>query len=199
MLIGLVRHGETSWNAVRRIQGQTDIPLNDNGIQQAKLLAARLLSDEKIWDYIVTSDLKRAKVTGDYIREALHIPSLGTDIRLRERYFGQIEGTTVEERVEKWGEDWKELDLGAESDVEMRARGLSLLEELYEKYPSSNILCVSHGSFIAHLLQELFPELEDQRIGNLSYTILERNESGWGLLLHNCSKHLEVEMLHEMN
>lgn len=199
MLIGLVRHGETSWNVDKRIQGQTDIPLNHNGIEQARLLAARLVSDEKIWDYIVTSDLERAKVTGDYIMQALQLPSLGTDKRLRERYFGQIEGTTLEERVEKWGEGWKELDLGAESDVDMRARGVGLLEELYVKYPSANILCVSHGSFIAHLLLELFPELEDQRIGNLSYSILERDENGWKLLLHNCSKHLEIEMLQENN
>lgn len=191
MLIGLVRHGETSWNAVKRIQGQTDIPLNETGIEQAKLLALRLQEDDTSWNYVLTSDLTRAKVTGQYIVDALHIPLLGTDIRLRERFFGEIEGTTLEDRIERWGEGWAELDLGAESDSEMRARGVELLEELYTKHQVANIICVTHGSFIAHLLLELFPELEDQRIGNLSYSILERTAIGWRLNLHNCSKHLE--------
>lgn len=191
VLIGLVRHGETHWNAIQRIQGQTDIPLNENGIAQAKLLASRLQSDKAIWDYVLTSDLERAKVTGAHIYESLQIPLLTVDERLRERYFGQVEGTTLEERVAKWGEDWKSLDLGAESIEDMRSRGVEILEELYVNYPTSNILCVTHGSFIAHLLLELFPDLEDERIGNLSYSILERNEEGWKLLLYNCNKHLD--------
>jgi len=191
MLIGLVRHGETSWNVVRRIQGQTDIPLNENGIQQAKLLASRLQNEEQIWDYVLTSDLQRAIVTGQHIAEALNIQVLPSDQRLRERYFGEVEGTTLEERVERWGEQWKELDLGAESHELMRLRGVQLLEELYTRYPHANILCVTHGSFIAQLLQELFPHIEDLRIGNLSYSILSRDQDGWQLLLHNCTKHLE--------
>ena len=193
MLIGLVRHGETHWNAIKRIQGQTDIPLNENGIAQAKLLASRLQSDEVIWDYVVTSDLERAKATGAHIHETLQIPLLTVDERLRERFFGQIEGTTLEERIAKWGEDWKDLDLGAESDEDMRSRGVEILEELYVNYPSANILCVTHGSFIAHLLLELFPDLEDERIGNLSYSIVERTAAGWTLVLYNCSKHLNPE------
>lgn len=193
MRIGLIRHGETHWNAIKRIQGQTDIPLNENGIAQAKLLASRLQSDEAIWDYIITSDLERAKATGAHIQEALQRPLLTADKRLRERFFGEVEGTTLEERVAKWGEDWLDLDLGAESDQEMRSRGIEMLEELYVNYPNANILCVSHGSFIAHLLLELFPELEDERIGNLSYSIVERNEAGWKLILYNCSKHLNAD------
>lgn len=193
MLIGLVRHGETHWNAIKRIQGQTDIPLNENGIEQAKLLASRLQADDSIWDYVITSDLARAKVTGNYIHEALQIPLLTVDERLRERFFGQVEGTTLEERVAKWGEDWKDLDLGAESTENMRSRGIEILEELYVNYPSANILCVTHGSFIAHLLLELFPTLEEERIGNLSYSIVERNEAGWKLVLYNCSKHLSID------
>lgn len=195
MLVGLVRHGETSWNAVRRVQGQTDIPLNENGIEQAKLLAQRLQTDSKIWDSVLTSDLERARVTGSYIANALHIPIMKPDERLRERYFGQVEGTTLEERVQKWGEDWKSLDLGAESDEVMRARGLQLLEELYVKYPKENILCVTHGSFIAEILLDLFDDLDDQRIGNLSYSILERGTEGWKLVLHNCSKHLTTDTI----
>lgn len=197
MLIGLVRHGETSWNAVKRIQGQTDIPLNEIGIKQAKLLAARLQGDERIWNYVMTSDLQRAAATGQYIAEALNIPVLPSDTRLRERFFGQVEGTTLEERLARWGEQWKELELGAETIELMRSRGVELLEELYRRYPAANILCVSHGSFIANLLQELFPELEDERIDNLSYSIIQRADEGWQLLQHNCTKHLHVADLQQ--
>lgn len=195
MQVGLIRHGETSWNAVKRIQGQTDIPLNENGIKQAKLLAQRLQGEreDQHWDYIITSDLQRALATGQHIAEALHVPMLEPDTRLRERYFGQIEGTTLEERVERWGDHWKELDLGAETDEAMRSRGLQLLEELYALYPGRNILCVTHGSFIAELLLELFPAIEDMRINNLSYSILKRDGDSWELQLHNCTKHLESD------
>lgn len=192
MLIGLVRHGETSWNSMKRIQGQTDIPLNENGIKQAKLLAARLHSEEKLWDYILTSDLKRAYVTGQHISEVLQTPMLEPDRRLRERYFGQIEGTTLEERITRWGEQWRELDLGAEKIELMRLRGVELLNELYSKYPHENILCVTHGSFIAEILLELFPNIEDQRINNLSYSIIKVDEHGFELLKHNCTKHLDA-------
>lgn len=194
MQVGLIRHGETSWNAVKRIQGQTDIPLNDNGIKQAKLLAERLQGErEQHWDYVITSDLQRAMATGHHIAEALQVPVLAPDARLRERYFGQIEGTTLEERVELWGDNWKELDLGAETNEAMRLRGVQLLDELYAKYPDSNILCVTHGSFIAELLLELFPSIEDSRINNLSYSILKREGDAWELLLHNCTRHLESD------
>lgn len=196
MQIGLIRHGETSWNAVKRIQGQTDIPLNETGIKQAKQLAARLKQEleQQRWDYLMTSDLQRAMVTGQYIADELNVMLLAPDTRLRERYFGQIEGTTLEERIERWGESWKGLDLGAETDEAMRQRGVELLNELYAMYPDKHILCVTHGSFIAELLLELFPELEDKQIGNLSYSILKRDEKGWQLLLHNCTKHLDSNL-----
>lgn len=190
MLIGLVRHGETDWNAARITQGQTDIPLNETGIAQAKALALRLTQDEKVWDGVLTSDLLRAKVTGQYIADALNIPIIGSDVRLRERYFGEVEGTNEEQRIARWGEGWRELDLGAESDESMTSRGIALLDDLYNQQPKQNLLLVSHGSFIAHLLLRLIDNLEDCRIGNLSYNIVERSEAGWNLLLHNCTKHL---------
>lgn len=190
MLIGLVRHGETDWNAAKITQGQTDIPLNEVGIEQAKALANRLVQDGEVWDGVLTSDLLRAQVTGQYIADSLNIPILGTEVRLRERYFGQVEGTNEEQRIARWGENWRELDLGAESDDVMTKRGISLLDDLYLKQPKQNMLLVSHGSFIAHLLLKLIDNLEDCRIGNLSYNIIERVGDKWEMKLHNCTKHL---------
>ncbi len=93
MLIGLVRHGKTDWNAEGKIQGQTDIPLNEEGKAQAIALANRLSGEERIWDAVVSSDLKRAFATAQIIAEKLGIPLLESDSRLRERYFGEVEGT----------------------------------------------------------------------------------------------------------
>lgn len=190
MLLGLVRHGKTDWNSKGIIQGQTDIPLNEDGIAQAKLLAARLFEEEPIWSAVISSDLKRAVQTADVIADRLNIPLLEPDPRFRERYFGEIEGTTEAERVQRWGSDWREQSVGMESDKVLRARGMEAIEAL-RREKDRNVLIVSHGSFIAQMLKELCASLNDTKLGNLSYSILERREDNWHPLLHNCMKHLE--------
>ncbi|RJX38456.1 histidine phosphatase family protein [Paenibacillus pinisoli] len=191
LLIGLVRHGKTDWNAKGIIQGQTDIPLNEEGIAQAQALASRLSNEERIWDAVISSDLQRARRTAAIIAERLGIPVLEPDIRLRERYFGEIEGTTEQERLERWGADWREQSVGMESDAEVRARGTEAITDLMKREEARNILVVSHGSFIAQMLKELCADLEDSRLGNLSYSILERQGDAWQPLLHNCTRHLD--------
>lgn len=191
MIIGLVRHGQTDWNAKGIIQGQTDIPLNEAGISQAKALARRLREEKSIWDAVVSSDLLRARNTAEIIAEQLQVPLLAPDKRFRERGFGQIEGTTEAERIERWGNDWREHGLGIETDDELRSRGSDAITELLLREEGRNVLIVSHGGFIAKMLQELCAELEDTRLGNLSYSILERRGDGWMPLLHNCTRHLE--------
>lgn len=191
MLLGLVRHGETDWNAVGRIQGQTDIPLNEVGLSQAEKLAKRLLDDEYKWDYIITSDLLRAKQTGEVIANYLNIPTLPPDARLRERFFGQIEGTTKAERVTKWGEDLVFTDVGAETFELLQARAVALFDELYSTYPHANILCITHGGFIARVLLHLFEGIEDKRIGNVSLSIFNYTPEQKTLYVHNCMKHNE--------
>jgi len=189
MIIGLIRHGETDWNLIGRIQGQTDIPLNETGLKQAKKVALRILADEEKWDYVVTSDLQRAKQTGEVIANKLNIPLLTPDARLRERGFGQIEGTTKEERVAKWGDEFDWIEYGAETFEALQARSISFLDELYEKYPNGNILCVTHGGLIARILLHLFEGIEDKRVGNVSLSIINYTPQLRTLLLHNCMKH----------
>ncbi|WP_206098783.1 histidine phosphatase family protein [Paenibacillus paeoniae] len=191
MLIGFVRHGKTNWNAKGIIQGQTDIPLNEEGIAQANALAVRLSNEQRIWDAVISSDLQRARDTAAIIAERLGIPVLEPDIRFRERYFGEIEGTTEQERLERWGADWREQGLGMELDSEVRARGVEAVSDLMGREEGLHVLIVSHGSFIAQILKELCADLEDSRLGNLSYSILERQGDGWHPLLHNCTRHLE--------
>lgn len=147
LLIGLVRHGKTDWNEQGKIQGQTDIPLNEVGIVQAKALAERLSREDQIWDAVISSDLQRAHATAQIIASKLNIPLLESEPRLRERYFGEVEGTKEQERHERWGTNWREIAEGVESNDEVRARGLSAINEWKLKYPKRNLLVVSHGSF----------------------------------------------------
>lgn len=75
MLIGLVRHGLTDWNAEGKIQGQSDIPLNDEGRRQAEMLGDRLLQEPYRWDYCITSSLSRAARQEDRSCQAGHSPA----------------------------------------------------------------------------------------------------------------------------
>lgn len=196
MIVGLIRHGLTDWNAAGRIQGQSDIPLNDEGRKQAVRLAERLKheSDAQPWDFIITSGLSRAQETGSIIADILGIPLYDPDSRLMERAFGQIEGLTSEERETLWGKDWSKLDLGQEKDEDIRRRALEFMEELHERYTDKHILVVSHGALLAQLYIALYDNKYTERIGNLSLTIVEKKEQDWELLLYNCTRHLEEQL-----
>ncbi|MBE7682471.1 MULTISPECIES: histidine phosphatase family protein [Paenibacillus] len=193
MRIGLIRHGLTDWNAAGRIQGQTDIPLNAEGRQQAERLGHRLLTEDYQWDYIITSGLSRAQETGEIISGLLDVPMLEPDARLKERGFGQIEGLTSEERITRWGMDWETLDLGQEQIMDIQTRALAFLEDLWAAYQDKNVLIVTHGAFLANLLSALFKDRYTERIGNLSLTILEKEQDDWSPLLYNCTRHLSLD------
>lgn len=190
---GIVRHGVTDWNQQGRAQGQRDVPLNVTGIKQAELLGNRF--SEEAWDYIYTSNLSRARVTAEKIATAMNIKLTGIDPRLREKTHGRLDGTTVDERIALWGENWKELDHNEESDGQMLVRSLDVLEDLKERHPDSRVLLVSHGAWIRTLLAELFKEKEITFLDNTCVTIIENQPAPsmeWNCLLFNCTKHLQV-------
>ena len=189
-IIGLIRHGITEWNELGRSQGISDIPLNEFGKQQAGALANRLSLEEK-WDIIVTSDLLRAKETGQIIASKLNLPVGLFDERIREINCGEIEGTTEEERINKWGSNWRELNLGMEKFEDVSKRGYEFLTELATKYIDKRVLVVSHGALIGLTLQRLLPDkFSNTHIENTSLTILINNESKWDCTLYNCTQHL---------
>ncbi|MFE4710129.1 histidine phosphatase family protein [Paenibacillus sp. NPDC056722] len=190
MLLGLVRHGLTDWNAAGRIQGQSDIPLNDEGKMQAVMLGERLLQEPYRWDYCITSSLSRAAETGSIVAEKLGIPLLEADGRIRERAYGQVEGLTSAEREERWGKEWNTLELGQEKDAQLQARALDFMEDISARYSDKNILVISHGGFLAQLYIALYKDKYVERIGNLSLTILEKKGQEWNPLLYNCSRHI---------
>src|SRR4051794_25969734 len=119
--IGFIRHGKTDWNNLGRSQGRSDIPLNKEGKQQALALANRLAKEK--WDVIASSNSSRAKDTASTIAAKFHSPLCFTDERLREIDCGEIEGTTEEDRIDKWGINWRQIDLGIENLEDVSKRG----------------------------------------------------------------------------
>src|SRR5205085_1137604 len=95
----LIRHGETAWNAERRLQGHLDIALNHEGERQAALLGAAL-ADEAL-DVIVASDLMRARQTAEALSRAHGLP-VHTERALRERCYGGFEGMLYAEIAQRF-------------------------------------------------------------------------------------------------
>lgn len=187
--LGWIRHGITDWNVENRAQGQTDVPLNATGRTQAEALAHRLRHED--WDLIFTSDLSRAKETAEIIAKAVGLPVL-FDQRLQEMNCGKIEGTTEEERIEKWGENWRELDLGIEDDTSITERGWSFTEDIRGKYPGKRLLVVSHGALIGLTLKRLIPGVDtEEHLHNTSMTKLTYTGKRWECELYNCVEHLK--------
>lgn len=187
--LGLVRHGVTAWNKAGKIQGLTDIPLSAEGKLQAGRLAYRLTKEKWAWDGVVASDLQRARLTGQILADRLGIPLL-TDERLRERSFGAAEGTTEEERIARWGPEWRKNVPDQEKDVSVRKRGLEFVEDFSRRHAGESWLVVTHGSFLAQMLIAMETGLDDKHISNLSLTILDRENGRWTPILHNCTEHL---------
>ncbi len=98
--ICFVRHGETDWNAERRMQGHIDIPLNAAGINQAKRLAKALIQTHHSFDAIYASDLQRAHATAQLIAEAFS-QDVMIHQNLRERHVGQLQGLLLDEAPQR--------------------------------------------------------------------------------------------------
>lgn len=190
-LIGIIRHGITTWNQEGRFQGHRDVPLAEEGILQAQALARRLSKEP--WDLIVTSDLMRARQTAEILAEHLGVETILLDERLREISGGLLDGTTESERVAKWGEEWYDMDLGLESEESCRIRGTACIEELSNQYPDKRMLVISHGTLLDYTLRALLPEKENgDHLRNTSVTTLHKKDDGWDCELYNCTEHLDT-------
>jgi probable phosphoglycerate mutase len=150
-----IRHGETDWNRIKRIQGHIDIPLATTGIEQAQRLAQRLADEAaqgKRLDAIYSSDLQRAQQTAQPIATALGLP-LQLREGLRERSYGAFEGYDRDQIAERYPDEfeyWQTRDGGfAPPDGEsMRAfyhRVMETVTPIVAAHPGGRIACVAHG------------------------------------------------------
>lgn len=146
--VHLVRHGQSTWNADRRVQGQQDPPLTPLGHEQADLAAAALPGGI---DAVICSDLRRAQQTAELIARRHGLQAV-PDKRLREQGLGIIEGLSLSEALDATeGHDWTDLDAaieGGESLREVYDRLVPLGRELTAGTHSRSIVLVSHGDTI---------------------------------------------------
>ncbi len=151
--ICLVRHGETEWNAARRIQGQIDIGLNETGLQQAEA-AGRWLKGAGIVA-LYSSDLKRAWTTAQVIGAALALTPRPVP-EMRERRYGVFEGLTYEEAKASHPDGYAAFEgRNADYDFEngeslkaMFARVTGKLQEIAAAHPGQNVAVVLHGGVL---------------------------------------------------
>lgn len=146
----LVRHGETEWNRLGRVQGHIDAPLNDTGRAQAAAVSAALahFAPSLVW----SSDLSRARETASHVADVAGT-KVSVDLRLRERSWGEAEGLTGEEfqaRHPGYSATDRPAQLdeipGMESIADVRARMVEVLTDLLERIPYGETgVAVSHG------------------------------------------------------
>lgn len=174
MNIYLLRHGETDWNKEGRIQGHTDIHLNQHGRIQIAQTAANLASVCHDMDVILCSPLSRAKESAGIAAEQLHYPKdkIIVEPLLVERGFGEAEGLTAAEREQKFPNyhysDVGYVFPGMESFEELMERADSVFQKIIDTYKDKkNILAVSHGALLAAVITAV----TDRRISYFSDAI----------------------------
>ena len=186
----VVRHGETQWNVESRIQGHTDSPLTDKGLQQAEAIAARLARED--FDALVSSDLGRALHTAQAIaRRCKH--EVIADPRLRERSFGEGEGMTYGEVDYHWPDAFsrvRETDPdfvipGGESRRQFHERIRDAFAALAAEHEGRRVAVVCHGGVLAALYRLIhdIPVAKPHAIpiANASYNALTFEADAWAV------------------
>jgi probable phosphoglycerate mutase len=199
----LIRHGETDWNRIKRIQGHIDIPLSELGFSQAEQLAERMKRDVRAGarlDAVYSSDLQRARQTAQPFADAL-----GLDLRLseglRERSYGAFQGHDSDEVSEKFPAEyveWQTRDPGfappsGESQRVFYHRVLHAMEPIVAAHPDGRIACVAHGGVLDCIYRfAMGVALQDPRhwpLLNCSINVVEYDRGAarvvqWGDITH---------------
>lgn len=176
--VGLLRHGQTDWNIDFRLQGVTDIPLNETGIAQAR--DAALVIRPEDWDAIISSPLSRARDTAQIVAQINNLGAAEIEPLLIERSFGEAEGMSHEQ----WRAKYSDTNTvpGGESLVDLENRAQLLLDTLATNYSGKRVLAVSHGALIRVLLRIVskgeFPR-DGERLGNACLSTFVHENSQW--------------------
>ena len=203
-----IRHGETAWNRETRIQGSTDIGLNDSGLAQARCVAQALCEDTV--HAVYSSDLRRARQTAEAICASTGAP-LTLDAGLRERRFGVFEGLTWAEIAERFPSEslrWRQRDLsfaakgGGEALPEFYARCIGAVRQIADAHPGQTVVIVAHGGVMDCLYRAATRlALDAPRswlLGNATINRLLCTPDGLGLIGWNDDAHLAHLSLDEL-
>lgn len=196
----LVRHGRTTYNAQGRPQGFLDIPLSEEGLSQAKLLAESL-KDYPI-DVFIASPLSRAYVTTETVAKLHGMTIAYTDDRLREMNYGDYAGLTPEEQQQKFPEVYKTLHSrpwlvqfpNGENLRDLQYRSREAIEDAVAKYPGKTIFIGAHSRVNMAIISSVMGiDLEHfWQIGsdNTSVNVLQYEDGVWSVVLMNSVAHL---------
>jgi probable phosphoglycerate mutase len=199
-MLVLIRHGETSWNAEGRVQGQTDVPLSDVGHAQARALADAL-GDER-FAAIYSSDLLRVRQTADPVARRLGLP-VRLDERLRERHYGMFETLTYAEVKVRFPEEYArfrahdpEFDFrGGEALRGFFERSVRCLAEIAGRHAGEDVLVFTHGGVLdmafRHANRLGLAAKRDFEIPNAALNRIEITGDAWTVLAWAERAHLE--------
>lgn len=192
MKLTLVRHGQTDWNADRRFQGHSDIPLSDIGRAQAAQTARALSTDH--FDAAYSSDLFRAIETAEIIAARHHL-AIQRDARLREFDFGSWEGLTWPEITQRWPQFLEHggtqaeyfQPIGGETFDDVRARVRGFLTDLAER-GLEHVLVVTHAGTLHAILNGMAGD--KIMLMQASITRITMDSAGMRLITLNDVSHL---------
>ncbi|XP_077242285.1 metal-independent phosphoserine phosphatase-like [Tasmannia lanceolata] len=183
--IVVVRHGETTWNASGRIQGQLESELNEVGWKQAVAIAERLGKERKP-TAVYSSDLKRAKDTAEMIAKECHFHDQVIVVpELKERHVGSLQGLFWSEIQEKEPEAYLaffspqndiEIPGGGESFNQLCERSIVALQEIASKHKGERVTVVTHGGVLRAIYMAMTQEPSAGKVLNASINVLHLSD-----------------------
>jgi probable phosphoglycerate mutase len=189
MYIYLMRHGQTDWNISLRMQGRSDIALNETGLEQARRAAAGM--QQLPLERIYSSPLQRARRTAQFVADAHDLPVLVEPL-LTEMAFGELEGLTLHQSMDHpifTDPEHYQPQPGGESYAQLDERCRQVLEELLAPLESTyqHVLLCSHGALIKGIVRRVLHRSLadfwcDRPQPNCSCTVLECQDGVFTLL-----------------
>lgn len=145
----MIRHGETDWNSLGKLQGREDIELNGLGREQAVQIAGYLITEP--WDVIVSSPLKRAYETALIVSARCAIPDIRIVDQIIERDYGSASGLLPEERRRRFPNG-----IPDQEDFEhLRQRAMNGIKKIANDFKGKRIIVISHGALTNSILYTL--------------------------------------------
>lgn len=199
MKLIFVRHGETRFNAERRLTGQIDLPLTILGEQQAQAVGKKLAGIQ--FDLLLSSTLLRARRTAEIIAQTSS-KTFETDNWLNERFCGVLEGLTKQEMKKRFPEARKAyknrrlnltIEGGGETSQQFYLRVATGMKELARTNINKTVVAVCHGGTIKEAFNLVFDSCENGnhlRSGNCSISIFHYQEDQWSMETWGDSSHL---------
>jgi len=198
----LIRHGETDWNRERRLQGHLDIPLNAQGLRQARQLASSLQAQGLHFTALHVSSLERARQTAAAISQHNGLP-IQIHPALRERHYGIFQGKTFAEAMHSIPDAYQrhqdrepDFDLhGGESLRQFQQRIMHCMQQLAAQHQGQQILVVSHGGVLEMVYRtasgKALSEPRDFPIPNAALNWISHDDGHWQIEKWADQSHLD--------